>query len=112
VHETGGAVQDEVQVILGSGTNGDAKPNEVRRSAVDALVYGNERWDGSGYPEGRRGSAIPRVARAYAVCRRYEVLVHNGSTVDELRDVAAKELDPAMVQRFTAMLRAGKAAHR
>ena len=111
VHETGGAVQDEVQAILGSGKNGDVRPTEVRRSAVDALVYGNERWDGSGYPEGRRGSAIPRVARAYAVCARYEVVVHNGSTVEELRDVAAKELDPAMVQRFTAMLRADKAAH-
>jgi diguanylate cyclase (GGDEF)-like protein len=111
VHETGGAVQDEVQVILGSGKNGDARPNEVRRSAVDALVYGNERWDGSGYPEGRRGSAIPRVARAYAVCRRYEIVAHNGSSVDELRDVAAKELDPAMVQRFTAMLRADQAEH-
>jgi len=98
-------------VILGSGKNGDARPNEVRRSAVDALVYGNERWDGSGYPEGRRGSAIPRVARAYAVCRRYEVVAHNGSTADELREVAAKELDPAMVQRFTAMLRADQAAH-
>jgi diguanylate cyclase (GGDEF)-like protein len=111
VHETGSAVQDEVQVILGTGKNGDARPTEVRRSAVDALVYGNERWDGSGYPEGRRGSAIPRVARAFAVCRRYEVVSHNGSTVDELRDVAAKELDPAMVQRFTAMLRADRAVH-
>jgi diguanylate cyclase (GGDEF)-like protein len=111
VHETGGAVQDEVQAILGSGKNGDAKPNEVRRSAVDALVYGNERWDGSGYPEGRRGSAIPRVARAYAVCRRYDVVAHNGSSVTDLRDVAAKELDPAMVQRFSAMLRADKAEH-
>ena len=111
VHETGGAVQDEVQAILGNGKNGDPKPTEVRRSAVEALVYGNERWDGSGYPEGRRGSAIPRVARAYAVCCRYEVVAHNGATVEELRDVAAKELDPTMVQRFTAMLRADKAAH-
>jgi len=38
-------------------------------------------------------------------------VAHNGSTVEELRGVAAKELDPAMVQRFTAMLRADKAAH-
>jgi len=111
VHETGGAVQDEVQSILGSGRNGGAKPNEVRRSAVDALVYGNERWDGGGYPEGRRGSAIPRVARAFAVCRRYEVSAHNGFAVDDLRGVAAKELDPTMVQRFAAMLRAEQAEH-
>ncbi|MFA4965060.1 MAG: diguanylate cyclase, partial [Thermoleophilia bacterium] len=108
VHETGTTVQEEVQVILGSGHNGDAQPNEVRRSAVDALVYGNERWDGSGYPEGRSGSAIPRVARAFAVCRRWETVAHSGARVDGLRDVAAKELDPQMVQRFTAMLRMEK----
>jgi diguanylate cyclase (GGDEF)-like protein len=111
VHETGGAVQDEVQSILGSGKNGDVKPNDVRRSAVDALVYGNERWDGSGYPEGRRGSSIPRVARAFAVCRRYDVSAHNGFAVEDLRGVAAKELDPTMVQRFSAMLRADQAEH-
>ena len=104
-------MQDEVQTILGSGKNGDAKPNEVRQSAVEALVYGNERWDGTGYPEGRRGVSIPRVARAFAVCRRYDVVAHNGAAVDELRAVAAKELDPTMVQRFTAMLRAEKAEH-
>ena len=111
VHETGGAVQEEVQSILGSGKNGDAKPTDVRRSAVDALVYGNERWDGGGYPEGRRGSTIPRVARAFAVCRRYDVSAHNGSAIDDLRGVAAKELDPTMVQRFSAMLRAEQAEH-
>jgi hypothetical protein len=111
VHETGGAVQEEVQSILGSGKNGDAKPTEVRRSAVDALVYGNERWDGGGYPEGRRGSTIPRVARAFAVCRRYDVSAHNGFAIEDLRGVAAKELDPTMVQRFSAMLRAEQAEH-
>jgi HD-GYP domain-containing protein (c-di-GMP phosphodiesterase class II) len=104
-------VQEEVQAILGSGRNGDAEPNDVQRSAVDALVYGNERWDGSGYPEGRSGNAIPRVARAFAVCRRWESATHNGASVDGLRGVAAKELDPRMVQRFTAMLRAETAAH-
>ncbi len=106
VHETGGAVQDEVQAILRSGEGGDAAAGDVRGRAVDALIYANERWDGAGYPEGRRGNAIPRVARAFAVCRRYDVTAHNGSTVDELRARASKELDPRMVQRFAAMLRA------
>jgi diguanylate cyclase (GGDEF)-like protein len=109
VHETGAAVRDEVRGILGGGTNGDTGPSEVRRSAVDALVYGNERWDGAGYPEGRRGSAIPRVARAFAVCRRFDVAAHNGDSVSSLREKAACELDPTMVQRFAAMLRAEKA---
>ena len=104
-------MQDEVQVILGSGADADAEPNEVRQNAVEALVYGNERWDGAGYPEGRRGSEIPRVARAFAVCRRFDPAAHNGDSVADLRDRAAHELDPKMVQRFAAMLRADKAEH-
>ena len=111
VEETGAELRDEVQVILGSGQNGDAKPNEVRQNAVQALIYGHECWDGSGYPDGRRGSAIPRVARAFAVCRRFEVAAHNGDSVADLRARAAGELDPKMVQRFSAMLRADKAEH-
>jgi len=111
VEETGAELRDEVQVILGSGKNGDAKPNEVRQNAVQALIYGHECWDGSGYPDGRRGSAIPRVARAFAVCRRFEVAAHNGDSVADLRARAAGDLDPKMVQRFAAMLRAGKVEH-
>ena len=111
VHETGAAVQDEVQTILGTGQNGAAEPNEVRQNAVDALVYGNERWDGAGYPEGRRGVEIPLVARAFAVCRRFDPGAHNGDSVAGLRGRASHELDPKMVQRFTAMLRAEKAVH-
>jgi diguanylate cyclase (GGDEF)-like protein len=111
VHETGAAVQEEVQTILGTGQNGAADAGEVRQNAVEALVYGNERWDGGGYPEGRRGSEIPRVARAFAVCRRWDPAAHNGDSVADLRARASHELDPKMVQRFAAMLRAEKAVH-
>jgi len=111
VHETGAAVQDEVQAILGTGQTGAAEVSEVRQTAVEALVYGNERWDGGGYPEGRRGAEIPRVARAFAVCRRWDPVAHNGDSVADLRHRASHELDPKMVQRFTAMLRADKAVH-
>jgi diguanylate cyclase (GGDEF)-like protein len=111
VYETGAAVQDEVQTILGTGQNGAPEAGEVRQNAVEALVYGNERWDGAGYPEGRRGAEIPRVARAFAVCRRFDPALHNGDGVADLRGRAAHELDPKMVQRFTAMLRAEKAIH-
>ena len=110
VHETGAAVQDGIQAVLGSG-DAVAVSAEVRQNAVAALVYGNERWDGSGYPEGRRGVDIPRVARAFAVCRCWDPGTRNGDYADDLRSRAAHELDPRMVQRFTAMLRAEKAAH-
>ena len=110
VVETGGAVQDEVQLILSAG-DVDVEAAEVRAQAVAALVYGNERWDGAGYPEGRRGKAIPRVARAFAVCRRFDTAAQNGASMDDLRGRAGRELDPSMVQRFAAMVRAEKAPH-
>jgi diguanylate cyclase (GGDEF)-like protein len=109
--ESNGALQAEVQTVLGSGQDGGALPSDVRGRVVDALIYGNERWDGSGYPEGRRGSSIPRVARAFAVCRRYDVAAYNGDSLDDLREVAARELDPVMVQRFAAMIRSEKTRH-
>lgn len=113
VHEVDGALADEVQTILGSG-NGHAvreggaasATHDVRRQAVEALLYGSERWDGAGYPEGRRGSAIPRVARAFAVCREYRQAGLDPGGVEQLRAAAARQLDPRMVQRFVGMLRA------
>jgi diguanylate cyclase (GGDEF)-like protein len=105
VLERGTELQEEVQAVLGSGDSGDAGPNEVRESAVAALIYGNERWDGQGYPERRRGSAIPRVARALAVCRRFDRSSSQGDRMEHLRARAATELDPRMVQRFAAMMR-------
>lgn len=70
-----------------------------------ALLYSTERWDGSGYPEGLSGEEIPRVARAYAVCRDY--LEAEQQTLDALRLLRAQagsELDPRLVQRFTRVL--------
>ena len=60
VYESGGRVSDEVQTILGE-TVVEAGPvaDEVRQNAFDALLYGSERWDGGGYPEGRRGVVDP-----------------------------------------------------
>jgi diguanylate cyclase (GGDEF)-like protein len=106
VYESGGRVSDEVQMILGEST-AEKGPvaDEVRQNAFDALLYGSERWDGGGYPEGRRGVSIPRVARAFAVCRGFHE--GNGDGVDRLRTEASREYDPRMVQRFTSMVRTG-----
>ena len=110
VYEADAALADEVQAILGggNGTNGGSDGGTVTRTRsavrpIEALLYGSERWDGTGYPEGRRGSAIPRVARAFAVCRAVQAVAVSSSTaLDQLRATAARELDPRMVQRFVS----------
>jgi diguanylate cyclase (GGDEF)-like protein len=112
VYEVDAALNDEVQAILGGGSGAPGNgagtiTHEVRRQAIEALLYGRECWDGTGYPEGRRGSAIPRVARAFAVCREYRQSDPDIRGVEQLRSAAARELDPRMVQRFVGMLREG-----
>ncbi|HEX2025405.1 MAG TPA: HD domain-containing phosphohydrolase [Actinomycetota bacterium] len=44
------------------------------RSALDVIRHHHERWDGTGYPDGRSGEDIPRVARIAAVADVWDAL--------------------------------------
>lgn len=91
--------------------------SEAAAGAMYALLSSTERWDGTGYPEGLRGRAIPRVGRVLAVLRAY--LACGASETREasryLWRLAGDQLDPGLVQRFIACLAAvegRKAGHR
>jgi putative nucleotidyltransferase with HDIG domain len=43
-------------------------------AAIDIPCYHHERWDGTGYPNGLRGTKIPLAARIYAVIDVYDAL--------------------------------------
>ena len=49
--------------------------DEFHLIAENVAHYHHERWDGSGYPEGLKGEAIPREARIMAVADVYDALV-------------------------------------
>jgi HD-GYP domain-containing protein (c-di-GMP phosphodiesterase class II) len=49
-------------------------PSVTLAEAVPAVLHHHERWDGSGYPDGLRGSAIPLVARVVAVADVWDAL--------------------------------------
>jgi len=44
--------------------------------AASIALYHHERWDGQGYPEGRRGQDIPIEARIVAIADVYDALSH------------------------------------
>lgn len=46
----------------------------IRTAHLVALTH-HENWDGTGYPQGLRGEAIPLVGRIVAVCDVYDALV-------------------------------------
>lgn len=42
--------------------------------AIDIPYYHHERWDGKGYPTGKKGEDIPFLARLFTVCDVYDAL--------------------------------------
>ena len=80
-----------------------------------ALTH-HERWDGSGYPHGLSGDAIPIVGRIVAVADVFDALLSERPykrpwTFAEARDeIAAKsgsQFDPAVVAAFDRLLQGG-----
>jgi response regulator RpfG family c-di-GMP phosphodiesterase len=69
----------------------------------------NERWDGSGTPDGLSGSAIPLPTRIVAVCDAYDSLttpldeaepMSIGSAILDLVERAGTDFDPGVVEPF------------
>ena len=50
-------------------------PTSFLRAAREIAHYHQEKWDGSGYPEGLRGDAIPLAARLMALADVYDALI-------------------------------------
>jgi PAS domain S-box-containing protein/putative nucleotidyltransferase with HDIG domain len=50
------------------------KPIGYLRKALDIPLYHHERWDGSGYPDGLKGTEIPLAARIFAIIDVWDAL--------------------------------------
>ncbi len=59
--------------LMGAKILGNSKSPYLIMGAEIALNH-HERWDGGGYPSGKRGEAIPLTARIMAVCDVYDAL--------------------------------------
>ncbi len=70
-------------------------------ATVELVRAHDERWDGSGNPEGRRGDEIPVGSRVIAVAVAYDRAMRAGASTHDaataLRDAAGSRLDPLVV---------------
>ncbi len=92
------------------------------RYLEDALViplYHHERWDGTGYPFGLRGTDIPLWARIFAVVdvwdalrsdRPYRQALPEAVCVQHIAEQSGKLYDPDVVTAFLDLLEAESAA--
>ena len=75
----------------------------------DIVRYHHEKWDGSGYPKGLKGEAIPLVARIISVVdfydatrcdRPYRKGMKREDSLALLRTMAGNAFDPRVVEKF------------
>jgi len=75
----------------------------------DIVRYHHEKWDGSGYPKGLKGEAIPLVARIISVVdfydatrcdRPYRKGMKREDSLALLRSMAGNAFDPRVVDKF------------
>jgi HD-GYP domain-containing protein (c-di-GMP phosphodiesterase class II) len=77
--------------------------------AEEIALTHHERWDGSGYPGGLAGAAIPLVGRIVAVADVFDALTHSRpykeawtlrDAVTEISAQAGRQFDPVVVEAF------------
>ena len=78
----------------------------------------HEDWDGTGYPDGLVGEAIPRVARIVRCCDAFSAMTTDRSyrkarpsdeAVEELRRCSGTDFDPAVVEALAAAVSPARA---
>lgn len=82
------------------------------RGAVPIVYHHHEKWDGTGYPLGLRGEAIPIGARIFAVAdaldamtfdRPYSRAISYEAACREIQRCAGTHFDPAVVATFLSI---------
>jgi putative nucleotidyltransferase with HDIG domain len=83
--------------------------------AVLAVVrWHHERWDGAGYPDGKRGEQIPLAARIVAVADAFQAMVEvrpyrdgrtRSAALEEIRRNAGTQFDPRCVDALRSVER-------
>jgi putative two-component system response regulator len=87
----------------------DGDDSDLMRMAREIALTHHEKWDGSGYPNGLAGEAIPLAGRIAALADVFDALTSVRpykkawtveAAVDLIKDNSGKHFDPALVEMF------------
>jgi len=91
------------------------KPLRTMRGVIPIIRYHHERWDGSGYPDGLVGDAIPYLAQIFQIIDIYDALTSErpykrAFTPDEALELIAQETEkgwrnPQLIEQFMAFIK-------
>ena len=97
---------------IGADIIGDHR-STVLRLAREIAQSHHEKWDGSGYPQGLAGEAIPMSARIVAIADVFDALTTARpykqawtveAAIEQVRKDAGKHFDPTLVELFMGVL--------
>ncbi|NCB41566.1 MAG: diguanylate cyclase [Clostridia bacterium] len=83
-------------------------------SVAEYILTHHERWDGNGYPEGRKGTEIPLASRIVAVADSYDAMtedrvyqksISKEEALEEIQRNAGTQFDPEIVQIFNLIIK-------
>ena len=86
---------------------------------LDAVRFHHERWDGSGYPEGRRGEETPLIARIMAVADAFSAMTtdrpyRRGMTEEralaQITQGSGTQFDPFLAQIFVSLRQSSRSS--
>ena len=99
----------EQHASIGASMLSGSRSAVMQLAETIALTH-HERWDGSGYPRGLRGTEIPLPGRICALCDVFDALMSErpykrpwslSETLAEIRAQSGRQFDPDLVEVFT-----------
>jgi putative two-component system response regulator len=97
--------------LIGAEILGGSKVEFIRLAEVIALTH-HEKWDGSGYPRGLKGTEIPIAGRIVAIADVFDALTSHRSykssyrteqALDTIKASSGTHFDPDVVDAFFAI---------
>jgi putative nucleotidyltransferase with HDIG domain len=111
LNKPGPLTKEEFEVVKRHPESGAVMLRELTglEELLPITLYHHERFDGTGYPFGLRGEAIPFEARVVCVADAYEAMtshrvyrprLSHREAVQQLLDGRGTQFDPRVVERF------------